>query len=192
MSKKRNRTEYMHQWYLKHHESELQKNREYYAENTQKCKDLSREWRKSNPEQVKAQKRRHTVKYIDRELAKIKRWKEENPQRDLDAAREYVRRVKQEFVDAYGGRCTCCGEGILEFLTCEHINRDGHIDARNGYLGRKMYAKAKRESYPKDRYTVLCMNCNYAQRFGKTCPHKAQRLREQFSVVAEGLRDVAG
>lgn len=35
--------------------------------------------------------------------------------------------LKEEFIEAYGGKCSCCGESIPEFLTVDHINNDGEV-----------------------------------------------------------------
>jgi hypothetical protein len=169
MEKKRDRTEYNRKWYLAHKETENAGSQKYYAENTERCKKLSRNWRKSNPEMVKAQKRRHTIKYIDKFVSRVRRWKSDE---------------KRRFVEAYGGACTCCGETEITFLTCEHLDRELTKKHREiGLLGSQLYRVIRLEGYPKDKYTVLCMNCNFARKEGKSCPH------ESFK---EGLREIAG
>lgn len=193
MQEKRDRREYNQKWHLAHKESENAGSRAYYAAHTDECKQMVRDWRKANPEKVKEFKHNETQRNLPRELGKIIAWKRDNPERAREADREYRRKVKQEFVDAYGGKCSCCGIAILEFLTCEHLKKDGSVDRKKHFLGIKMYLKAKREGYPKDRYTALCMNCNFAERHGKICPHKAMKLRQQISLVDdEGLRAIAG
>ena len=174
MQKKRDRTEYNRKWYLAHKETENAGSKKYYAENTDKCKELSRDWRQNNPEMVKEQKHRHTMKYLDKHLSRIIEWKRANPELARQKDQEYRRKVKQDFINAYGGKCECCGVDIFEFLTCEHLNNSGKVDRQvNRFLGGiKMYLKAKREGYPKDKYTCLCMNCNFAGRYGKKCPHQ--------------------
>jgi len=90
------------------------------------------------------------------------------------------RNRKQEFVDAYGGKCSCCGEKHLEFLTLEHINGDGRIHRKElqasgqvtgKAVGGKMYSWLKKHHYPKNGFTVLCWNCNCAKKYGRPCPH---------------------
>jgi hypothetical protein len=43
----------------------------------------------------------------------------------LRKSKEYERRCKQKIIDAYGGKCQCCGESIFEFLSIDHIHNDG-------------------------------------------------------------------
>lgn len=142
---------------------------------------------------VKQQKHRHTMKYLDKNIGKIIAWKQADPERLRRSARDYARREKERFVAAYGGACSCCGETIVDFLTCEHLKKDGKADRKNGFAGIKMYLKARREGYPKDKYTCLCTNCNFVERHGKQCPHKAMRLSRQIEIVDdECTRAIAG
>ena len=82
------------------------------------------------------------------------------------------RRNREEMLEAYGGKCACprCPETNPAFLTLEHINGDGA--AHRKAVGRgHAYADLRRRGWPKEGYTLLCMNCNFATRGGKTCPH---------------------
>lgn len=88
--------------------------------------------------------------------------------------REAESKIKLEGINHYGSKCTCCNEGILEFLTLEHIlGRAKNDFTKSGkkITGKKMWAKAKSEGYP-DIYTVLCFNCNSAKGIYGKCPHK--------------------
>jgi hypothetical protein len=87
-----------------------------------------------------------------------------------------VRRVaKAEAMLAYGdGCCACCGEDNLDFLTLDHINGDGSADrgrGRGGNGGSSLYVKLRTRRFPdKDRYQVLCFNCNCAKGTKRNCP----------------------
>ena len=83
--------------------------------------------------------------------------------------KEYYERLKTDGIRHYGGKCSCCGEAIEEFLTLEHINGRSGIGKRK--TGKKMWEKAKSEGYP-DKYTVLCFNCNCAKGAFGYCPHE--------------------
>lgn len=80
--------------------------------------------------------------------------------------------VKLTLINGYGGKCTCCGEHRFDFLTLEHVNRDGK-EHREEFSGYAIYRQVIKENFP-PRYTILCMNCNFATRFGKICPHKME------------------
>lgn len=81
-------------------------------------------------------------------------------------------KLRFEMLAAYGNQCACCGESHEAFLTIDHIYNDGAQHRRElGRGGVGLYAFLKREGFPKDRFALLCMNCNFAKRFGKVCPH---------------------
>lgn len=77
---------------------------------------------------------------------------------------------KLAVIHAYGGKCVCCGEAQLNFLTIEHINHDGQKHRQEMSWG-GYYKDIINRNFPKD-YTILCMNCNWATRLGQICPHK--------------------
>lgn len=90
------------------------------------------------------------------------------------------RKLKLECFEHYGSKCTCCGETILEFLTLEHISGNGNNHRKSLFKynvgGVHIYRWLKKEGFPKG-FTILCMNCNWAKRYGKECPHKQGRGR---------------
>ena len=81
-----------------------------------------------------------------------------------------ARRVaKSQGIVAYGGRCACCGEARLEFLTLDHIG--GRADERYRITGQKAWAHLKARGWPKDNFQLLCFNCNCAKGIYGRCPH---------------------
>lgn len=105
--------------------------------------------------------------------------RERNQNADREAAgikdRARRSRLKRELIEAYRGACACCGESTFEFLSVDHIFNDGrqHLTAiGGGKRSSKLYGWLKRHGFPKDRYQLLCMNCNFAKgRYG-ACPHR--------------------
>lgn len=86
--------------------------------------------------------------------------------------KRYNRNLKRQIISAYGNKCTCCGETEERFLTLEHKNHDRaeHIK-KLGYAA-YIYRDVRKQGFPKDKYTILCMNCNFATRLGNICPHR--------------------
>jgi hypothetical protein len=84
---------------------------------------------------------------------------------------------RAEVLAAYGGACACCGETIPEFLAVDHIHEDGseHRKAIGG-TGR-LYEWLKKNNFPKDRFQLLCWNCNRGKSICGQCPHVAMRKR---------------
>lgn len=71
-----------------------------------------------------------------------------------------------------GGKCLCCREDDLRFLTVDHINRGGAAHRRAvGGSTLRVYNDIKKRGYPKDEFQLLCWNCHMATRYGDPCPH---------------------
>ena len=77
-------------------------------------------------------------------------------------------------IEAYGGRCACCGEGTYEFLALDHINGGGGQHRRQ-VTSQSLYRLLIREGFPKGEYQILCHNCNMAKGFYGQCPHQRGR-----------------
>lgn len=91
---------------------------------------------------------------------------------------EYRRRLRSEMIIAYGSCCACCGETVEEFLQLDHVNNDGHLDRKQHKTSSKLFAKLKKIGWPKDRYQLLCANCNFGKLMNSgICPHKTQEVR---------------
>jgi len=75
-------------------------------------------------------------------------------------------------IEAYGGSCTCCGEKIKEFLTLEHLEKDGQAHEKRLGSSWMIWRELKKLDWPKEKYTVLCMNCNWGKRYRSQCPHQ--------------------
>ena len=91
------------------------------------------------------------------------------------------KQLKTDAFNAYGGcRCVDCGITELSVLTLDHKFNDGASDRKLiGGSGVILYKYLKDNSYPnKDRYQVLCMNCNWKKvcdlKVG-TQTHRSQR-----------------
>lgn len=90
--------------------------------------------------------------------------------------RERVQRwqLRLEVVSEYGGKCECCGEMSVEFLTIDHI-KGGGTKHREEIGSNSMYKFLKKNGFPKDDYRLLCFNCNCARGSFGYCPHQKER-----------------
>lgn len=98
--------------------------------------------------------------------------------------KKYNKQLRAQMISAYGGKCECCGESEPTFLTLEHKNGGGNAERRlygggknSGSGGQRILLRLRREGWPKDKYTVLCANCNMARKWGP-CPHELKRSQE--------------
>jgi hypothetical protein len=97
--------------------------------------------------------------------------------------------LRDQVFRAYGECCACCGETERVFLTLDHIFNDGAAERGPGAGGgRATYHLVRRLGFPKDRYQLLCRNCNWAKHANGFCPHmnpKQVALRYQMIMPRE-------
>jgi hypothetical protein len=90
--------------------------------------------------------------------------------------RDMYAKLRLIAIKILGGQCSCCGERIYEFLEIDHIggwkthglSNKGHPTAYTTV--RRMW----REGWPKDKYRVLCTNCNRCLGVYGYCPHQSR------------------
>lgn len=83
----------------------------------------------------------------------------------------YQQKLKLEAVTAYGGKCECCKEEEILFLTIDHINGGGNKHREEVGSGFRIYRWLKQQGYPKG-FRVLCFNCNCGRQLNNgICPH---------------------
>ena len=78
---------------------------------------------------------------------------------------------KQRCADGYGGRCACCGETNIYFLTIDHV--DGIANEPRAEFrkrGPTLHARLIRAGFPSG-FQCLCMQCNWAKGLHGLCPH---------------------
>ncbi len=92
-------------------------------------------------------------------------------------AKDYRNRLKEEVIAAYGGKCSCCNEDEIIFLTIDRIDNTGtehytSMSSNMKHYGTKFYKWIKNNNYPKDNLRCLCWNCNSGRQVnGGICPH---------------------
>jgi len=114
-----------------------------------------------DPAKEKQSSKERTVRYKNKHRERL---------RPIRNKRNLVdnRRIKRIVFAEYGNKCACCLEETAAFLTLDHINNDG-----KNVSGARLYRQVRREGFPKDRYRLLCWNCNCgrASMPDKRCPH---------------------
>ena len=87
-------------------------------------------------------------------------------------ALRYRLQLKYDFLLHFGCICSCCGETDFRLLTLDHIKNDGNVH-REQFNEQQILSQARKENYPKDKYQVLCFNCNCGKSSNNgICPHK--------------------
>jgi len=145
----------------------------YYQKHKEEIKAYQRDYHKKyyleNPEKYAAY----------RERARVSKRVYQKEHKHL--RKEYLRRMRKELLAAYGGKCSCCGEERYEFLVIDHIHGEGNIERRKFGKGRSdvgssgflwfLVKEMKKGLLYKDKYRVLCYNCNNAFAIYGYCPH---------------------
>lgn len=157
-------------------------------EQKQRKRDRTKQWRLDHIEERKAYDKKYREEHLDKrkqyEAARNEEIKAQrraymagdkinNPEKFVardKATQQRRRQIKLDVMQHYGNICQCCGEKELEFLTIDHINGGG-TQHRKQLKNATIYGWLKKNNYP-DGFRVLCMNCNFATRFKKECPHK--------------------
>jgi hypothetical protein len=86
-----------------------------------------------------------------------------------------------DVIGYYGGKCACCGQSELIYLTIDHINGGGNAHAREIGRGVALYRWLRRYGFP-EGFQVLCANCNHGRaRNGGICPH--------YGIIEPAYRD---
>jgi hypothetical protein len=135
----------------------------YYRERKAAFKAKAKAYQKAHPEKAREWNRASYLRHKKSRDAKTREWSK--------AKRVVLRR---ELLEAYGHACACCGEARAEFLALDHTNGDGAIHRRE--LSHEAICKwLKRHKWPKDRFRLLCHNCNSARGFYGYCPHERER-----------------
>lgn len=145
--------------------------------------------RKEDPERFRAASRR----YFDENRKTLRRklreryWK--NHEQNLENMRLYreakkdtinatgrktQQSLRRRVVEAYGGKCECCGETEYRFLTLHHTAKDGKAHRERVGSQRDVYKDLERRGWPQEGYQILCWNCHMAKDFYGGCPHKRQ------------------
>lgn len=104
---------------------------------------------------------------------KTKAYKTKNRTATLERYRVNARKraaaSKMEMLQAYGGKCACCGETEIVFLTTDHIFGGGRKHSNGSHSLRRWL---RERGWPKDKFQLLCINCNLGKAIIGICPHK--------------------
>lgn len=129
----------------------------------------------------KAKRRKYYQLNKDRINKRLREYRRENKERTLKQATEsrkrWKKKLKKDVFDYYGGKCVCCGEDKIEFLTIDHINGGG-AEHRKRVTGKRVggivfYLWLRKNKYPNDPpLQLLCWNCNCSKGYYGYCPHE--------------------
>ncbi len=129
---------------------------------------------------TKAYKIEHYNKNKAASHARGKRWALANPEKTKSYYRKSRRNLRDRVLSALGNKCACCGESRYEFLSVDHINNDGAKHRKS--VKSCIYWDIEKQGYPKEKFQILCHNCNFSKGAYGECPHVRER-REQSHAI---------
>lgn len=96
--------------------------------------------------------------------------------------KRYKQRERLKVIIALGEKCECCGETNYEFLQVDHINGGGrkHRIATN----QDVYRDIIKQGIPKDKFRILCANCNFSLGMYGHCPHNNKEKSNELKALA--------
>ncbi|CAJ0701807.1 hypothetical protein LMG19089_02931 [Ralstonia edaphis] len=139
-------------------------------------------WKQRNRDAVNARRRELYAADPEKHRARQRAYKNSDAKPAVLAynrkwSAEYRASLKAEMLAAYGNACNCCGECEAMFLQLDHIENDGHMDRKLHKTSAKLWSKLKKLGWPKDRYQLLCANCNFGKAMnGGICPHQSKEV----------------
>jgi len=170
------RKAYEEAWYDAHREETLTKCREYRAKHREQIRAYHKVYYKNHRDEVLLRGKIDRLTHPEKQAARHKAYYEKNREATSAYQKAYHAKQKIEVITAYGGRCVCCGESRIEFLTLDHLNGGGRKHRRNPGATH-FYSYLKRNGFPRDLgLQVMCMNCNWAKYAYGRCPHEDEKV----------------
>lgn len=117
--------------------------------------EYSREWSKKNSNKRRASTRAYRQNH-----------------KDVVSRMNYDAKMRRRYKcrQRLGGVCVCCGECHDSFLDIDHIHGGGSQE-RKKYGPSRTYAEVLSMENPREKYQLLCSNCNQSKRRLGTCEH---------------------
>lgn len=151
-------------------EQRKQYHKEWRAKNRDKWNAYGAKWYALNRQKRSRTIRLWDIQHPEKRKEIEKRWYENNKEQKANEQRARLLKYKALVVEAYGGKCSCCGEKEVGFLTVEHLKKNGNAHRK---VSGNFYHYLVRNNFPdKEILSILCMNCNWIERNGRTCPHR--------------------
>ncbi len=105
-------------------------------------------------------------------LKRVLDYQHANPEIFREKSKQNRIKYKRLVIEAYGGRCACCHEDDLSFLSIDHERNDGKAHRESLKSFQYLYHDLRKRDYPQgEGLRVLCYNCNFGRRAFTCCPH---------------------
>lgn len=116
--------------------------------------------------------RRRAIRRTDEFRARDREYYKSHAARINELAKAARLKKRLLVIEAYGGKCICCGESNHKFLTVDHKESGGRKHRRELQSGYGFYIWIIQQKFP-DNLQLMCYNCNCARyKNGGVCPHQ--------------------
>jgi len=150
--------------------------------NRDKYNQSQREWQQNNKDKCNQSQRKWQQNNRDKCNQSNKKWQQDNRDKYNQSQRESNQQLRDDVIDAYGGKCACCGEERKEYLSIDHKNGNGKKHRKEiGVTGLQFYRWLRQNNYP-DGFQVLCFNCNCGKGTYSVSPHNKEDFEEEFEA----------
>ncbi len=95
-----------------------------------------------------------------------RRWQKKHKKKMNIVRNRHYKKLRETVLDAYGGKCKKCGFKDKRVLQIDHIDGGGSKE-RKIMSPRQLLFYLKRNNFPREKYQVLCANCNAMKRIEK-------------------------
>jgi hypothetical protein len=131
-------------------------------------------WKKANRNRHLEIESKWRIKNRNKIRKVSNRWYENHKEEEKKKRARVYKIRRNNIIQRYGGKCVCCGETNVKFLTLDHVNNDGYKLRKLLGTGKVQLGWIEHNNYP-DTIQVLCYNCNCgrSQNCG-VCPHKEE------------------
>lgn len=172
--------EYYREWYAK-----AKQDPEWFKHKRETYRAYIQHKREKDPDWYERRKIAKRESYHRNKILKPKKPKQTKEERRRYLRKQYLK-TKKTIIDAYGGKCECCGITKFAWLSIDHI--DNCRPEGKKKHGLNLYLWLKRNSFP-EGFRILCLNCNLSIGFYGYCPHKG--IPDQtLSRVSKYLRKI--
>ena len=119
----------------------------------------------------KCYRKKYKADHVEQAREGQRRYYRRNPKKFCERIKQRRYQRRMEMIETLGGKCACCGETEKMFLCLDHIKGNGRRDYEKKGGPHGVWRRAIAEGLPRDKYRILCWNCNSALGLYGFCPH---------------------
>ena len=141
-------------------------------------KSIAAGWAKKNKRKVAADARKRYRESPEKHRTATAKWRKDHREAEKKRARDRFRNLHAVCIEGLGAACACCGEPRRTMLEIDHIGGGGNEHRRRSGGSVGTYNEIILSGFPRNRFQVLCANCNQSKRRNiGVCEHASERYK---------------